>query len=430
MFREVNSFNIHKLTNGLQVFNITPLNKKKIFNDPVYGFVTFPHEILYDLIDHPYFQRLRRISQQGMSHLVYPGARHTRFHHALGALHLTCKAIEQLRSKGVDITDEEYEATCIAILLHDVGHGPYSHALEHTILPWAHERMSLAIMRQLNAEMNGRLDMAIAVFEGKYTKPFLHQLVSGQLDMDRLDYLTRDSFFTGVAEGKVSYDRIINMLNVRNDQLVVEEKGLFSVEKFLITRRFMYWQVYLHKTGLAAEQMLISFMKRLKDRFSEGEDLDISQNLLDLMNLKLDSHADISEEVIACFCRIDDSDITYSMKRQIGSNDIVSAYLSKALINRKLSKIKLTNEPISETEYHTELSAVIEQLNCSKQEAEYLVHTGKEVNKIYDNTTEKINILTKDEQIIPLDEISEQGISGKSLVKYYICSPKSTIMTC
>lgn len=430
MFREVNSFNIHKLTNGLQVFNITPLNKKKIFNDPVYGFVTFPHEILYDLIDHPYFQRLRRISQQGMSHLVYPGARHTRFHHALGALHLTCKAIEQLRSKGVDITDEEYEATCIAILLHDVGHGPYSHALEHTILPWAHERMSLAIMCQLNAEMNGRLDMAIAVFEGKYTKPFLHQLVSGQLDMDRLDYLTRDSFFTGVAEGKVSYDRIINMLNVRNDQLVVEEKGLFSVEKFLITRRFMYWQVYLHKTGLAAEQMLISFMKRLKDRFSEGEDLDISQNLLDLMNLKLDSHADISGEVIACFCRIDDSDITYSMKRQIGSNDIVSAYLSKALINRKLSKIKLTNEPISKTEYHTELSLVMEQLNCSEKEAEYLVHTGKEVNKIYDNTTEKINILTKDEQILPLDEISEQGISSKSLVKYYICSPKSTIMTC
>lgn len=430
MFREVNSFNIHKLTNGLQVFNITPLNKKKIFNDPVYGFVTFPHEILYDLIDHPYFQRLRRISQQGMSHLVYPGARHTRFHHALGALHLTCKAIEQLRSKGVNITDEEYEATCIAILLHDVGHGPYSHALEHTILPWAHERMSLAIMRQLNAEMNGRLDMAIAVFEGKYTKPFLHQLVSGQLDMDRLDYLTRDSFFTGVAEGKVSYDRIINMLNVRNDQLVVEEKGLFSVEKFLITRRFMYWQVYLHKTGLAAEQMLISFMKRLKDRFSEGEDLDISQNLLDLMNLKLDSHADISEEVIACFCRIDDSDITYSMKRQIGSNDNVSAYLSKALINRKLSKIKLTNEPISKTEYHTELSLVMEQLNCSEKEAEYLVHTGKEVNKIYDNTTEKINILTKDEQILPLDEISEQGISSKSLVKYYICSPKSTIMTC
>lgn len=413
-----------KETNGFQIFNITLLNKKKLFNDPVYGFLTYPHDILYDLIEHPYFQRLRRITQQGMSHLVYPGARHTRFHHALGALHLTCKAIEQLKSKGVDISDAEYEATCIAILLHDIGHGPYSHALEHTILPFHHERMSLAIMNKLNQEFDGRLSMAIAIFQDKYDKSYLHQLVSGQLDMDRLDYLTRDSFFTGVAEGTVSYDRIISMLNVRNNNLVVEEKGIYSVEKFLVARRFMYWQVYLHKTGVAAEQMLISFMKRLKELQGEGNNLDISQNLLNIMQLNVQQTEEISEEVIEQFCQLDDTDVVYSLKRQMGSEDKVLSYLSNSLINRRLSRVSMQNEPIEEEDYNKAIHKVMANLDMDEEQANYLVLKGKEVNKVYDNTLEKIYILTKDERILPLDEISEHGFSSKSSVKYYICTPK------
>ena len=246
------------------------MSKKKLFNDPIYGFITFPFDILYDIIEHPYFQRLRRISQQGLSHLVYPGAMHTRFHHALGALHLTCEAVNTLRSKDIDITDEEFEGVCLAILLHDIGHGPFSHALENNILPFHHEEMSLAIMEVLNVEFNGKLNLGIEIFKGNYHKSFLHELISGQIDMDRLDYLNRDSFFTGVAEGVVSYDRIITMLNVRDNRLVIEEKGIYSIEKFLVARRFMYWQVYLHKTGIAAEQMLIAFMKKLKNEYPKG----------------------------------------------------------------------------------------------------------------------------------------------------------------
>ena len=237
------------------------MSKKKIFNDPVYGFVSFPTELLYDLIDHKYFQRLRRITQLGLTHYVYPGALHTRFHHALGALHLMTEAVQTLREKGVVISDEEYEAVCVAILLHDIGHGPYSHALEHSFIDIHHEELSILFMQKLNEEFDGRLSLAMSIFEGSYKKGFLHELVSSQLDMDRLDYLIRDSYFTGVAEGVIGYDRIIKMLDVVDNQLVIEEKGIYSVEKFLVSRRVMYWQVYLHKTVLSAEQMLIAVLK-------------------------------------------------------------------------------------------------------------------------------------------------------------------------
>ena len=257
--------------------------KKKIFNDPVYGFISFPTELIYDLIDHRYFQRLRRISQLGLTHYVYPGALHTRFHHALGALHLMTEAILTLREKGVSISDEEYEAVCIAILLHDIGHGPFSHALELSIVNVHHENLSVLFMEKLNDEFNGQLSLAIKIFNGTYSKFFLHELVSSQLDMDRMDYLIRDSYFTGVAEGVIGYDRIIKMLNVVDHHLVVEEKGIYSVEKFLVARRLMYWQVYLHKTVLSAEQMLIAILKRAKSLIASNVKVSCSDNLYNFL---------------------------------------------------------------------------------------------------------------------------------------------------
>ncbi|MBT3545979.1 MAG: HD domain-containing protein, partial [Saprospiraceae bacterium] len=324
------------------------LSKKKLFNDPIYGFITFPFDILYDIIEHPYFQRLRRISQQGLSHLVYPGAMHTRFHHALGALHLTCEAVNTLRSKNIDITDEEFEGVCLAILLHDIGHGPFSHALENNILPFHHEEMSLAIMEMLNVEFNGKLNLGIEIFKGNYHKSFLHELISGQIDMDRLDYLNRDSFFTGVAEGVVSYDRIITMLNVRDNRLVIEEKGIYSIEKFLVARRFMYWQVYLHKTGIAAEQMLIAFMKKLKNEYPKGGTEYISIPLMKLFELSEKKDNRITPELIESFCKVDDTDIVYTLKIQGDNSDKVLQYLSDSILNRVLFKVALQNEAITE----------------------------------------------------------------------------------
>lgn len=401
------------------------MSKKKIFNDPIYGFIKFPFDILYDLIEHPYFQRLRRITQQGMSHLVYPGAMHTRFHHALGALHLTCKAIEELRSKGNDITDKEYEGTCIAILLHDIGHGPYSHALEHTLVPYHHERMSLAIMRQLNDEYNGALTTGISIFEGKHEKKFLHQLVSSQLDMDRLDYLTRDSFFTGVAEGTVSYDRIITMLNVKDNSIVVEEKGIYSIEKFLIARRFMYWQVYLHKTGIAAEQMLISFMKRLKEIYLCDQSAPMSSQLRKVLSIAKNPKNNISLNEIKQFCLLDDSDIIYTLKLQLDSFDKILSFLAKSILNRKLFKVFLQNEPITAETIEIEKNRIKDIGFHSSEAAEYLVLTGNETNQTYNKDKEKIMILMKSGEIFPLDQISDNGISSNSIAKYYICSPKT-----
>ena len=400
------------------------MSKKKLFNDPIYGFITFPFEILYDVIEHPYFQRLRRISQQGMSHLVYPGAMHTRFHHALGALHLTCKAIKTLRAKDVEISDEEYKGVCLAILLHDIGHGPFSHALEHNILPFHHEEMSLAIMETLNDQFDGQLSLGIEIFKGAYHKLFLHELISGQIDMDRLDYLNRDSFFTGVAEGVVSYDRIITMLNVRNNRLVIEEKGIYSIEKFLVARQFMYWQVYLHKTGIAAEQMLISFMKRLKNQYLEGRTEYISAPLRKLLDLSKKTEKNITPEVIEQFCKVDDTDIVYTLKIQGETNDKVLQFLSDSILNRALFKIYLQNKPIEEEFIEKMRSNLLEIHGFSVSDLDYLVLKGYETNQVYDKDKEKILILMKDGQIYPLEEISDNGISSKSIVKYYICGPK------
>ena len=325
------------------------MSKIKIFNDPVYGFISFPKpSILLDVIDHPYFQRLRRISQTGMTNLVYPGANHTRFHHALGAYHLTTKAVEVLRQKGVDITHSEAEGVCLAVLMHDMGHGPFSHALENTIIHFNHEKLSLAFMEALNTHFAGKLETAIAIFTNNHPKKFLHQLVSSQLDMDRLDYLIRDSYFTGVSEGVIGYDRIITMLDVAQGELVVEHKGIYSVEKFLIARRLMYWQVYLHKTVVSAEQMIIKVFLRAKQLVNEGNIVPSSGELQFFLLPKMihNSNNFSQNEIIDHFALIDDIDVVATLKLWTKFDDFVLSYLSNCILERRLFKLVLQNTPI------------------------------------------------------------------------------------
>ena len=328
---------------------VRPTNKKKIFNDPVYGFVSVPYGIIFDLIEHPFFQRLRRIKQTSLTHYVYPGALHTRFHHALGALHLMTQAIEVLRQKEVDISEEEAKAVSIAILLHDIGHGPFSHTLENSLINVSHETISALFMEKLNEEFAGELSLAIRIFNNQYDRTFLHQLVSGQLDMDRLDYLNRDSFFTGVHEGVVSYGRIIKMLAVHNNELVVEQKGIYSIEKFLIARRLMYWQVYLHKTVLSAEQMLILALNRAKKLVQTGVSLEVPHNLSFFLNNNF-SAADFEgeDELLKRFANLDDFDVIYALKTWMNCKDSVLAYISASIINRKLFRLELINQPIAD----------------------------------------------------------------------------------
>ncbi|MEK7256429.1 MAG: HD domain-containing protein, partial [Bacteroidota bacterium] len=323
------------------------MNKKKIFNDPVYGFVSLPYDIVFDLIEHPYFQRLRRIKQVSLSGYVYPGALHTRFHHAMGALHLMSLAVEVLRSKDVDISEEEAQSVSIAILLHAIGHGPFSHTLERTLVTVPHEELSLPFMERLNEIFEGKLSLAIQIFKDQHPKKFLHQLISGQLDMDRLDYLSRDSFFTGVSEGVISYDRIIKMLAVKDGELVVEEKGIYSIEKFLIARRLMYWQVYLHKTVLVAEQMLVKTLERAKELALSGIRLDVSKSLAFFLyqNVSREDFAANGEEMLRHFSRLDDYDILAALKNFTESEDPLLAWLSTCLLDRRLFKIELRNEP-------------------------------------------------------------------------------------
>jgi HD superfamily phosphohydrolase len=324
-------------------------NKRKIINDPVHGFITIPDELIFDLIEHPFFQRLRRIKQLGLSHLVYPGANHTRFHHALGAMYLMVEAIDVLRSKGVDISAEEKLGATIAILLHDIGHGPFSHTLEHSLLnKIQHEEVSLLFMQRMNEEFNGRLDLAIAIFTDKYEKPFLHQLVSGQLDMDRLDYLQRDSYFTGVSEGVVGSDRIIAMLNVSNNQLVIEEKGIYSIENFIGARRIMYWQVYMHKTVVSSEFMLTSILKRAKDLYKQGMDLFASPSLKVFLkeDVTFDSFRQ-DDQMLLNFALIDDSDISTSIKVWQFCEDKILSKLCKDLASRHLFKTTISKKAFS-----------------------------------------------------------------------------------
>jgi uncharacterized protein len=394
-------------------------NKIKIFNDPVYGFVSFPKpSIMLDVIDHPYFQRLRRISQTALTHYVYPGAHHTRFHHALGAYHLMTLSIEVLRQKGVEITDEEAEGVYLAILLHDIGHGPFSHALEHTIIDVHHEDLSLLFMNELNTIFNGKLTLAIQIFEDKHSKHFLHQLVSGQLDMDRMDYLTRDSFFTGVSEGVIGYDRIIKMLNVHEGELVVEEKGIYSIEKFLIARRLMYWQVYLHKTVLSAEQMLMRVLKRAKELYTEGHPVEsfgqleyfFKNNIIDKKN---------SEELAKRFAMLDDFDIIASLKLWTSNKDYVLSLLSTNILNRKLFKLELRNEPFDAFTVDA-MRQKIAQKVPSGTNLDYLIYTGIESNQTYNNTKDEIKMIFKNGDIRSITESMDYEILTKIIQKHYL----------
>ncbi len=404
------------------------LSKLKIINDPIYGFITIPSKLVFDLMEHKYFQRLRRISQMGFSYIVYPGAHHTRFHHALGAMFLMQKAVQVLHSKGVVISEKEEEALYIAILLHDIGHGPFSHAMENSIVEnVSHEQISLLFMESLNEKFNKQLTLAIKIFRDEHPRKFLHQLVSGQLDMDRLDYLKRDSFYTGVPEGTVNAQRLIAMLNVKNDGLVVEEKGIYSVENFLVARRLMYWQVYLHKTGIVAEQLLVRVLKRAKQLSEKGIELPASDGLRFFLNHNINIE-NFSEEVLDTFSKLDDYDIISAMKMWVGNKDFVLKNLSKMLLNRDLLKVKVKTKPFPIQKIKEERAKLVEKFNISEEEASYFVFTGKLENQAYSMEKDTINLLKKNGNIIDVAKASDQlnlEALSKSVVKYYLCYPKN-----
>ena len=406
---------------------MSEINKLKIFNDPIYGFITIPNALIYDLIQHPYFQRLRRITQMGLSYLVYPGANHTRFHHALGCMHLMQKAVDVLRFKGILISAEEENALYISILLHDIGHGPFSHAMEKSIVEDVHhEGISLLFMQQLNVEFGGQLDLAIQVFKGEYNRKFMLQLISSQLDMDRMDYLKRDSFYSGVAEGNVNSERLIQMMNVVDDFLVIEEKGIYSVEKFLMSRRLMYWQAYLHKTSLAAELTLTNILKRAKELVLKGHDLPCSTPLLFFMKNKITAEK-FDAKNLDLFSQLDDFDIISALKEWQTHDDFILSSLSKMIINRDLLKIKLSSDKqeIGDTEPLKERFA--KENNISIQEANYFIFKGKITNQAYSKEAVPIRIMKKDRSIEDVFESSDQlnlKSLSKSVTKYYICYPK------
>ncbi len=408
--------------------NLKKRNKLKILNDPIYGFITIPNELIFDLIEHKYFQRLRRISQMGLSYLVYPGAHHTRFHHALGCMHLMQKAVRVLRFKGVSISDQEEEALYVAILLHDIGHGPFSHAMEHSIVNEVnHESISLMFMEKINQEFNGSLTLAIQIFKGEYHRNFLHQLISGQLDMDRLDYLKRDSFYTGVSEGNINSERLITMLTVVHDQLVVEEKGIYSVEKFLLARRLMYWQVYLHKTSLVAENLLIRVLKRAKELFDKGEKLPANKALTFFLENKI-TQDNFTSEVLETFSKLDDYDIVSAMKEWVlSSDDFVLSTLSSMIIDRDLLKIKIRKKPFGKEKKEKQIEKIKEKYKISDEDARYFVFEGTISNQAYHQNKQNINILYKSRKIVDIvkatDEYNLEALS-KPVTKYFMCSPK------
>jgi len=406
------------------------LNKLKILNDPIYGFITIPNSQIFDLIQHKYFQRLRRITQMGMSYLVYPGAHHTRFHHAIGCMHLMQQAVNVLRFKGVTITEEEEEALYAAILLHDIGHGPFSHAMEHSIANnVSHEQISLLFMERLNEEFNSNLTLAIKIFKGEYHRNFMCQLISGQLDMDRADYLKRDSFYTGVAEGNINSERLITMLNVVNNELVVEEKGIYSVEKFIVARRLMYWQVYLHKTGLVAEQLLIRVLKRAKELTNLGVELNGSKPLRYFLQYEI-SIGDFNDETLNVFSELDDYDIISAMKEWQHHDDFVLSNLCEMIINRNLLKIKMKNKLIKKKNLEKHIKKLIKTYNISTKEAAYFVFTGSISNQAYQLKHQNINILHKSGKIEDIVKASNQlslKALSKTVTKYYICYPKEIL---
>jgi len=408
-------------------------NKKKIINDPVFGFITIQSELIFDLIEHPYFQRLRRIKQLGLSCIVFPGANHTRFEHAIGALYLMRSAITDLRIKGVKITDEEAEAATVAILLHDVGHGPFSHALEYSIVEGlVHEKISVLLMEDLNQQFEGRLTKAIQIFKNEYPKKFLHQLVASQLDVDRLDYLRRDSFFTGVTEGVVGSDRIIKMLNVLNDELVVEAKGIYSIEKFLIARRLMYWQVYLHKTVLSAEFLLVNVLRRAKEVAMEGVPVFATPSLSVFLENKIslehfqNGQTFMDRSLLSVFASLEDDDVIASIKQWQYHSDPILSYLSGCLINRKLFRIKLQDSKFKESQIASLKEKVEKKFGVSGRELEYFLVQDSITNNAYITDDNKINILQKNGKICEINEASDINLSGLShtVRKYFVCYPK------
>lgn len=396
-------------------------NKKKIINDPVYGFIRIPYESCYDVIQHPWFQRLRRIRQLGVTEFVYPGATHSRFHHALGAMHLVNKAIESLRTKGVDISEEDSEATHLAILLHDIGHGPFSHALEKTLLPFHHEEVSLMFMKEMNDQMGGKLYNAIDIFTGNHPKAFLSELISGQLDMDRLDYLGRDSFYTGVSEGIVGSERILNMLNVANNHLVVEEKGIYSVEKFIIARRLMYWQVYLHKTVIAADVLLLNILKRANELARINHFGEITPAFSRFLN---HPPKEFTTDVLNDFSLLDDYDIWTAIKIwSVESKDEILKLLSAWFIQRNLPKILVTTSPVSAKDFKA-YKSIWKEKGYSEAETDFFVNQGELENSAYKSEGRGIGILKKDGTVVDLAEASDNYNLKplKDIVKKYFLS--------
>lgn len=409
------------------------MNKKKIFNDPVYGFINIPNELVFDIIEHTYFQRLRRIKQLGLADFVYPGALHTRFHHAIGAMHLMQKTLDTLRSKGIMIFEAEYEAALIAILLHDIGHGPFSHTLEFSLFKDVkHEQISLWIFEKLNQEFGGKLELAHQVFTGKYHRKFLHQLVSSQLDVDRLDYLKRDSFFTGVYEGTIGAERIIKMLHVHNDELVVEEKGIYSIENFLSARRLMYWQVYLHKTSIAAETMLISLMKRAKELTQKGVSVPSTPALSIFLERDI-ARKDFLEDrdLLDIFTMLDDMDIWGSVKLWQSHEDMILNKLSSGLLQRRLFAIKLSNDKFDQ-ETTKNLTAQLTKKGFSNSEAKYFIQKGVVSNAGYIAKGGSINIYMKNGEVIDVAKASDLPnikVMSKIVKKYYLSFPKDLSLT-
>ncbi|MBS1598962.1 MAG: HD domain-containing protein [Bacteroidetes bacterium] len=399
-----------------------PAALSKIINDPVYGFITVDHPLLLQIIAHPYYQRLRRIHQMAFAHLVYPGAVHTRLHHSLGAYHLMCNALDVLKNKGVDITPEEDLSTKVAILLHDIGHGPYSHALENILIRGVrHEAISILIMRIMNEEFHGQLKTTIDIFTNNHPKKFLYQLISGQLDVDRMDYLNRDSFFTGVSEGVIGYDRIIKMLTVHEGVLMVEEKAIYSIEKFLVARRLMYWQVYLHKAVVSAEKMLIKIIQRAKQLLTAGKKLNTCSAILDFF---LSENYTDPETYLPKFCLLDDYDVMGAVKSWMFAEDKILSLLCTSLINRRLLKVKFQANPFDEYEVKKMRVNVAEQLKISETEAEYFVFTGEASNTTYDPSDERINILFKDRSVKDISQVDNALIHqtlSSPVKKFYIC---------
>ncbi|WKD86740.1 Deoxyguanosinetriphosphate triphosphohydrolase-like protein [Polaribacter huanghezhanensis] len=401
-------------------------NKLKILNDPIYGFITIPNSLIFDIIEHPYFQRLRRVTQMGFSNLVYPGANHTRFHHAIGCMHLMQKAVRVLRFKEIEISEDEANALYIAILLHDIGHGAFSHALENSIVNGiSHEEISLKFMKKLNEEFGGKLNLAIEIFEGKYERGFFNQLISSQLDIDRLDYLKRDSFYTGVTEGNISSDRLIAMMNIFDNELVIEKKGIYSVENFLIARRLMYWQVYLHKTGLVAENMLVKILQRAKELATQNVALPATKTMQYFLYNQI-TKENFTDETLIIFSKLDDYDVLSAIKEWTNHSDTILSELSNMIMNRNLLKINIQDQEFTKEEVAKQVKKLISKFDIEPEFAHYFVFEGTVSNQAY-NTSNPIKILSKNGKTVDIatasDQLNLQALT-KPVEKFYLCYPK------